>query len=60
VPAVTRRRRLRAHEIKRDGFRILARRDNAGVRLITPQRNDFTDRFPFIEMAANRCRFAPA
>jgi bifunctional non-homologous end joining protein LigD len=34
------------HEIKQDGFRILARRDSAGVRLITRAGNDFTDRFP--------------
>ena len=39
------------HEIKHDGFRILARRDSAGVRLITRNGNDFTHRFPFIEMA---------
>jgi ATP-dependent DNA ligase len=39
------------HEIKHDGFRIMARRDNAGVRLITRNGNDFTSRFPFIEMA---------
>ena len=36
------------HEIKHDGFRIMARRDNAGVRLITRNGNDFTSRFPFI------------
>src|SRR5215470_7444273 len=34
------------HEIKHDGFRILARRDSAGVRLITRNGNDFTARFP--------------
>jgi bifunctional non-homologous end joining protein LigD len=39
------------HEIKHDGFRILARRDSAGVRLITRNANDFTDRFPFIATA---------
>jgi bifunctional non-homologous end joining protein LigD len=39
------------HEIKHDGFRIMARRDSAGVRLITRNANDFTHRFPFIEMA---------
>ena len=39
------------YEIKHDGFRILARRDSAGVRLITRHGNDFTHRFPFIEMA---------
>jgi bifunctional non-homologous end joining protein LigD len=39
------------HEIKHDGFRILARKDAAGVRLITRNANDFTDRFPFIATA---------
>jgi ATP-dependent DNA ligase len=34
------------HEIKHDGFRILALRDAAGVRLITRNGNDFTKRFP--------------
>ncbi len=34
------------HEIKHDGFRILARKDSAGVRLITRNGNDFTSRFP--------------
>jgi hypothetical protein len=29
----------------------MARRDSAGVRLITRNGNDFTDRFPFIVMA---------
>jgi len=39
------------HEIKHDGFRIMARRDSDGVRLITRAGNDFTDRFPYIAMA---------
>ena len=39
------------HEIKHDGFRTLARRDAAGVRLITRNGSDFTDHFPFIAMA---------
>jgi bifunctional non-homologous end joining protein LigD len=39
------------HEIKHDGFRIMARRDGAGVRLITRHGNDFTDRFPIIVAA---------
>ena len=34
------------HEIKHDGFRILARRDPGGVRLFTRHGNDFTARFP--------------
>jgi bifunctional non-homologous end joining protein LigD len=33
------------HEIKHDGFRIMARRDGAKVRLITRSGNDFTARF---------------
>jgi bifunctional non-homologous end joining protein LigD len=42
------------HEIKHDGFRILARRDSAGVRLITRAGNDFSSRFPFIAMAVSK------
>ena len=42
------------HEIKHDGFRILARRDSAGVRLITRNGNDFSSRFPFIAMAVGK------
>jgi bifunctional non-homologous end joining protein LigD len=34
------------HEIKHDGIRIMARRDGAGVLLITRHGNDFTARFP--------------
>ena len=34
------------HEIKHDGFRIMARRGPAGVRLMTRHGNDFTSRFP--------------
>jgi bifunctional non-homologous end joining protein LigD len=34
------------HEIKHDGFRIMARRDSAGVRLVTRNGHDFTARFP--------------
>src|SRR5947207_10961885 len=33
------------HEIKHDGFRILARRDSTGVRLITRAGNEFPHRF---------------
>jgi ATP-dependent DNA ligase len=32
------------HEIKHDGFRILARRDAAGVRLITRAGNDSSEK----------------
>ena len=34
------------HEIKHDGFRIIARRDAKGVRLFTRNGYDFTARFP--------------
>jgi bifunctional non-homologous end joining protein LigD len=36
------------HEIKHDGFRILARRDANGVRLFTRNGYNFADRFPRI------------
>ena len=39
------------HEIKHDGFRIMAWRDSAGVQLITRHGNDFTSRFPVIVAA---------
>lgn len=39
------------HEIKHDGFRILARLDPKGVRLITRNGKDLTSRFPFVAMA---------
>jgi bifunctional non-homologous end joining protein LigD len=42
------------HEIKHDGFRILAQKDAAGVRLITRAGNDFSSRFPFIAMAVGK------
>jgi bifunctional non-homologous end joining protein LigD len=42
------------HEIKHDGFRILARKDAAGVRLFTRAGNDFSGRFPFIAMAVGK------
>ena len=44
------------HEIKHDGFRILARRDSAGVRLITRAGNDFSSRFPVIATAVSKLR----
>jgi bifunctional non-homologous end joining protein LigD len=41
------------HEIKHDGFRILARRDERGVRLFTRNGYNFADRFPRIANAIN-------
>ena len=40
------------HEIKHDGFRILARRHAAGIRLFTRNGHDFTARFPLAVAAA--------
>jgi bifunctional non-homologous end joining protein LigD len=39
------------HEIKHDGFRIMARRDSVGVRLFTRHGHDFTARFPLAAAA---------
>jgi ATP-dependent DNA ligase len=36
------------HEIKHDGFRMMVRRDAAGVRLLTRNRLDWSARFPLI------------
>ena len=38
------------HEIKHDGFRLLARRDD-GVRLLSRIGNDLSRRFPFTALA---------
>ena len=46
------------HEIKFDGFRLLARREGPTVRLFTRNGYDWTERFPLIRhgMAALRVR----
>jgi bifunctional non-homologous end joining protein LigD len=46
------------HEIKLDGFRLLARRDPDGLRLLTRRGNDWTARYPSIAaaVAALSCR----
>ena len=51
----SRRGRILMHEIKHDGFRILARRDGSGsgVRLLTRHGNDFTHRFPLAVAAVS-------
>jgi bifunctional non-homologous end joining protein LigD len=36
------------HEIKHDGFRIIARKDGDRIRLYSRPGNDLTDRFPLI------------
>jgi bifunctional non-homologous end joining protein LigD len=40
------------HEIKHDGFRMMVRRDGAGIRLITRNGHDWSGRFPLIAEAA--------
>jgi bifunctional non-homologous end joining protein LigD len=44
------------HEIKHDGFRVIARRDGERVRLYSRPGNDLTDRFPLIVEALARLR----
>src|SRR5215467_16241486 len=44
------------HEIKLDGFRMMVRRDPAGVRLLTRNGHDWTGRFPLIAEAAGALR----
>jgi bifunctional non-homologous end joining protein LigD len=36
------------HEIKHDGYRLMARRDAAGLRLLTRNGHDWASRFPLI------------
>src|SRR5262245_9423431 len=40
------------YEIKLDGFRMMVRRDAAGVRLLSRNGHDWTERFPLIAEAA--------
>jgi bifunctional non-homologous end joining protein LigD len=44
------------HEIKHDGFRLMVRRDPAGIRLITRNGHDWSGRFPLIAEAAGALR----
>src|SRR5262252_6690058 len=44
------------HEIKHDGFRIIARKDGERVRLFSRPGNDFTRRFPLIVETLARLR----
>src|SRR5262245_21886107 len=46
------------HEIKHDGFRLLARRGATGVRLFTRNGHDWTERFPLIAEALNGLKVA--
>jgi bifunctional non-homologous end joining protein LigD len=45
------------HEIKHDGFRIIARKKGAQVRLYSRPGNDLTRRFPLIVETLERLRF---
>jgi bifunctional non-homologous end joining protein LigD len=36
------------HEIKHDGYRLMARRDGAGIQLLTRNGHDWAERFPLI------------
>ena len=44
------------HEIKHDGYRLMARRDPVGIRLITRRGNDWSDRFPLVVEAVNQLK----
>ena len=44
------------HEIKHDGFRVIARKDGDRVRLYSRPGNDLTHRFPLIVEALARLR----
>lgn len=46
------------HEIQHDGFRPIARRDGAVVRLIAPNGHDFSERYPAVANAVNPCTSA--
>jgi bifunctional non-homologous end joining protein LigD len=51
--------RLKARHVapvKHDGYRLMVRRDCAGVRLLTRNGYDWSDRFPAILEAANTLR----
>jgi bifunctional non-homologous end joining protein LigD len=45
------------HEIKHDGFRLMVRRDGAGVRLFARNGHDWSGRFPLIAEAAGARSF---
>jgi ATP dependent DNA ligase domain len=44
------------HEIKHDGFRVIARKDGARVKLYSRPGNDFTHHFPLIAESLARLR----
>ena len=44
------------HEIKHDGYRLMARRNAAGVRMLTRNGHDWAERFPLIAQAVGALR----
>src|SRR5262249_9852412 len=44
------------HEIKHDGYRLMARRDSVGVRLLTRNGHDWAARYPLIVEAVGRLK----
>src|SRR4051812_39183696 len=44
------------HEIKHDGFRLMARRDPVGIRLITRGGHDWAARYPLVVEAMNHLK----
>jgi bifunctional non-homologous end joining protein LigD len=44
------------HEIKHDGYRLMARRDSVGIRLLTRNGHDWADRYPAIVEAVKALR----
>src|SRR5262245_64357123 len=44
------------HEIKHDGYRLMARRNAAGIRLLTRNGHDWAQRYPAIVEAVSRLR----
>jgi bifunctional non-homologous end joining protein LigD len=47
------------HEIKHDGYRLMARRDPIGIRLLTRNGNDWFARYPLIVQAVDHLRARP-
>ena len=46
------------HEIKHDGYRLIARRDplSVGIRLLTRNGHDWASRYPLIVQAVNKLK----
>jgi bifunctional non-homologous end joining protein LigD len=44
------------HEIKHDGYRLMARSDPIGIRLLTRNGNDWFARYPLIVQAVDHLR----